>query len=247
MAMRFPAAFAHVPWRHHIEIITHCNSVDEALFYVGRIIQEGWSRSALCNALKADLFHTTGQAVTNYGKLLPTSQSRLAQEMTKEAYDLSFVTLPAEYSERDLENALEKNITRFLLELGTGFAFVGRQVEVVVSSRTRKVDMLFYHIRLRCYIVVELKARPFEPEFAGKLNFYVNAVDELMKQPDDNPTLGLLICKDKNQMEVHWAFRGIDTPMGVATYKKHSDRRPDNAPSFGRSNQAEIGASRARL
>ena len=129
-----------------------------------------------------------------------------------------FVSLPAGYDEKELEDALEQNITRFLLELGSGFAFIGRQKEVIVAGKTRKIDMLFYHIKLRCYVVVELKAVSFEPEFDGKLNFYVNAVNQLMKTDDDNPTIGLLICKDKDQTEVQWAFQGIETPMGVATY-----------------------------
>ena len=128
------------------------------------------------------------------------------------------VLLPAGYDEKELEDALEQNITRFLLELGSGFAFIGRQKEIIVAGKTRKIDMLFYHIKLRCYVVVELKAVSFEPEFAGKLNFYVNAVNQLMKTDDDNPTIGLLICKDKDQTEVQWAFQGIETPMGVATY-----------------------------
>ena len=117
-----------------------------------------------------------------------------------------------------MEDALEQNITRFLLELGSGFAFIGRQKEIIVAGKTRKIDMLFYHIKLRCYVVVELKAVSFEPEFAGKLNFYVNAVNELMKSESDNPTIGLLICKDKDQTEVQWAFQGIETPMGVEKY-----------------------------
>lgn len=126
--------------------------------------------------------------------------------------------MPPDYDEAALETALEQNITRFLLELGTGFAFVGRQKEIVVSGKSRKIDMLFYHIRLKCYIVIELKTVSFEPEFAGKLNFYVNAVNELIRIPDENPTIGLLICKDKDQTEVQWAFHGIQTPMGVASY-----------------------------
>ena len=117
-----------------------------------------------------------------------------------------------------MEESLTKNVTDLLLEMGTGFAFVGRQKEILVGGRTRKIDLLFYHIRLRCYIVCELKARPFEPEFAGKLNYYVNAVDELMKSDDDNPTIGLLVCSDMNKIDVQWSFRGISTPMGVATY-----------------------------
>ena len=139
-------------------------------------------------------------------------------EIVKDAYDFGFVSLPIGYDEEELEDALEQNITRFLLELGSGFAFIGRQKEIIVAGKTRKIDMLFYHIKLRCYVVVELKAVSFELEFAGKLNFYVNAVNELMKSESDNPTIGLLICKDKDQTEVQWAFQGIETPMGVATY-----------------------------
>lgn len=139
-------------------------------------------------------------------------------EIVKDAYDFGFVSLPIGYDEEELEDALEQNITRFLLELGSGFAFIGRQKEIIVAGKTRKIDMLFYHIKLRCYVVVELKEVSFEPEFAGKLNFYVNAVNELMKSESDNPTIGLLICKDKDQTEVQWAFQGIETPMGVATY-----------------------------
>ena len=139
-------------------------------------------------------------------------------EIVKDAYDFGFVSLPIGYDEEELEDALEQNITRFLLELGSGFAFIGRQKEIIVTGKTRKIDMLFYHIKLRCYVVVELKEVSFEPEFAGKLNFYVNAVNELMKSESDNPTIGLLICKDKDQTEVQWAFQGIETPMGVATY-----------------------------
>ena len=216
--MEFPTAFGFVPWWHHVEIISKCKTTDEALFYVRKTIEQGWSRSALVNCIQADLYHRAGMALTNFSERLPEPQGELAREIVKDSYDLGFVALPPDYSERDLERALEQNITRFLLELGMGFAFVGRQVEIIVSGKIRRVDMLFYHIRLRCYVVLELKARPFEPEFAGKLNFYVNAVDELMRVRDENPTIGLLICRDKNQTEVQWAFRGINTPMGVATY-----------------------------
>lgn len=214
----FPSVFGFVPWGHHIEIITKCKSVDEALFYVRKTAEEGWSRSTLQNYMAADLYHHTGAAITNFAERLPAAQSRLAQEITKDTYDLGFISLPADYDETALETVLEQNITRFLLELGTGFAFVGRQKEIIVSGKTRRIDMLFYHIKLRCYVVVELKAVAFEPEFAGKLNFYVNAVNELVKTDADNPTIGLLICKDKDQTEVQWAFQGITTPMGVASY-----------------------------
>lgn len=214
----FPAIFAYVPWGHHIDIITKCDSIEEALFYIYRTIEEGWSRSTLQNCIKSGLYGRTGTAITNFSERLPTIQGKLAQEITKDTYDLGFITLPPDYDEIALEDALEQNITRFLLELGTGFAFIGRQKEIVVSGKARKIDMLFYHIRLKCYVVVELKAVSFEPEFAGKLNFYVNAVNELIRTPDENPTIGLLICKDKDQTEVQWAFQGIQTPMGVASY-----------------------------
>ena len=216
--MPFPEAFGYIPWGQHIVIITKCESLDEALFYIRKTIENGYSRTALLNVIEADYYHTSGAAITNYSERLPLPQAQLAQEIMKGNYDLGFITLPANYDEKALENALEQNITRFLLELGTGFAFVGRQKEIVVSGKTRKIDLLFYHIRLRCYVVVELKVTTFEPEFAGKLNFYVSAVDELIKEKDDNPTIGLLICKDMDKTEVQWSFRNVSTPLGVATY-----------------------------
>lgn len=170
------------------------------------------------NSLKANLYKSQGKAISNFPEYLPEAQCRMAQEITKANYDFGFITVPVDYKEEQLEEALEHNITRFLLELGTGFAFVGRQKELIVGDRTRRIDMLFYHIRLKAYVVVELKVKPFNPEYAGKLNYYVNAVDELLKDPNDNPTIGLLICSDKNETEVRWAFKGIQTPMSVASY-----------------------------
>lgn len=216
--MEFPAPFAYVPWGHHVEIITRCNDIDEALFYVRRTIYEGWSRKTLGNSLHARLYQHQGGAISNFAERLSPQQSRLAQEITKDTYDFGFISLPEDYEETALEEELERNITRFLLELGKGFAFVGRQMELIVAGKSRRMDMLFYHTRLHCYVVCELKAKAFEPEFAGKLNFYVNAVDELLKTEHDNPTIGLLICREKNQTVVKWAFKGIETPMGVASY-----------------------------
>ena len=216
--IEFPAIFGFVPWRHHVEIVTKCKIIEEALFYVRKTIEESWSRSTLVDCIKANLYQSSGNALTNFAEKFPAIQGKLAQEIVKDTYDFGFVSLSIGYDEEELEDALEQNITRFLLELGSGFAFIGRQKEIIVAGKTRKIDMLFYHIKLRCYVVVELKAVSFEPEFAGKLNFYVNAVNELMKLESDNPTIGLLICKDKDQTEVQWAFQGIETPMGVATY-----------------------------
>lgn len=213
-----PLPLGLVPWRHQVNIITKCESIDEAIFYIKECISRGWSRQTLDNSLKANLYKTQGNAISNFPEYLPEAQSRMAQEITKDNYDFGFVTVPADYKEEQLETALEQNITRFLLELGTGFAFVGRQKELIVGGRTRRIDMLFYHIRLKAYIVVELKVKPFDPAYAGKLNYYVNAVDELLKNDDDNPTIGLLICSDKDETDVRWAFKGIQTPMGVASY-----------------------------
>ncbi|WP_278372495.1 PDDEXK nuclease domain-containing protein [Segatella bryantii] len=215
----FPLPFALVPWRHHVEIITKSKSIEEALFYVGKTIEQGLSRDALINCFKAHLYEHQGKIVNNFSDHLPNVQSRLVQEVLKENYDFSFATVEHDpYEERELEDALTKDVTDLLLEMGTGFAFVGRQKEIVVGGRSRKIDLLFYHIRLRCYIACEIKVKPFEPEFAGKLNYYVNAVDELLKTDDDNPTIGLLVCSDMNKTDVQWSFRGISTPMGVATY-----------------------------
>ncbi|MDE6377484.1 MAG: PDDEXK nuclease domain-containing protein, partial [Duncaniella sp.] len=213
-----PTVLGIVPWRHQTDIVSKCRTVDEAVFYLKECVLGAWSRSTLDHALKADLYSSQGKAISNFAEYLPEAQSRMAQEITKDNYDFGFITVPVNYKEEQLEEALEKNITRFLLELGTGFAFVGRQVQLIVGGRTRKIDMLFYHIRLKAYVVVELKVVPFDPEFAGKLNFYVNAVDELLRAEDDNPTIGLLICSDKDETEVRWSFKGIQTPMGVASY-----------------------------
>ena len=215
----FPAPFALVPWRHHVEIISKCKSVDEALFYISKTIEQGMSRAALVNCIKANLYEHQGKILNNFAEHMPALQSKLVQEVLKENYDFGFATVNHEiYDEQELEEALSKSVADLLLELGTGFAFIGRQKELIAGDTTRRIDLLFYHIRLRCYIVCELKAKAFEPEFAGKLNFYVNAVDDLLKAEDDNPTIGLLICSDMNKADVQWSFRGISTPMGVATY-----------------------------
>lgn len=178
-----------------MEIITKCKDLSEAVFYIRKTIEEDWSRNALDNCIRANLYHTSGAAITNFADKLPVPQGRLAQELLKGNYDLGFIDLPKEYDEEALEDAIERRMTRFLLELGEGWAFVGRQKEIIVSGKTRKIDLLFYHIYLRCYVVLELKVKPFDPKFAGKLNFYVNAVNEFIKREGDNPTIGLLICK----------------------------------------------------
>ena len=215
----FPPIFGLIPWGQHIEIISRCKSIEEAIYYIGKTIDRGLSRPALVNCIKANMYEHESKILNNFAEHMPELQSKLVQEVFKENYDFGFATVDHEiYNEDDLEEALTMSITGLLLELGTGFALIGRQKQLWAGDTTRKIDLLFYHIRLRCYVVCELKAKAFEPEFAGKLNFYVNAVDDLLKDKEDNPTIGLLICSDMNKAEVQWSFRGISTPIGVATY-----------------------------
>lgn len=198
----FPTIFGLVPWGHHIQIIAKCKTIEEALFYVKKCAAEGWSRNTLMNCIKGHYYENLGGAITNFADKLPSPQSELAQAITKDTYDFGFISLEEGYKEEALETELEKQLTRFLLELGTGFAYMGRQKQLIIAGKTRKLDMLFFHIPLNCYLVIELKAVPFQPEFAGKLNFYVNAVDDLIKTPSQNPTIGLLICSNKDETEV---------------------------------------------
>lgn len=217
--MSMPMVFAFVPWGHHVEILKKCKSIDEALYYIGRTIEDGWSRNWLLERIREkDYERRESHAVNNFADHVPLPQAQLAEEITRENYDFGFLTLPQGYQETQLEEALCQQLSRFLLELGSGFAFLGRQKEIIVSGRSRRIDLLFYHIRLKAYIVVELKVVPFEPEFVGKLNFYVNAVDDVLRAQDDNPTIGLLICAGMDETEVQYSFRGVDTPMGVAAY-----------------------------
>ena len=219
MSIDFPLPFALVPWGQHIEIVSRSRSVEEALFYINQVIANGLSRTALVNCFKARLYETKGKIVNNFAEHMPEIQGQLVQEVLKENYDFGFAMVDHKlYEEKELEDALTSDVTNLLLEMGTGFAFMGRQREIIVGGRSRKIDLLFYHVRLRCYIAAEIKVKPFEPEFVGKLNFYVSAVDELVKAPDDNPTIGLLICSDMDKTEVQWSFRGLSTPIGVATY-----------------------------
>lgn len=226
----FPLPFVCVPWGHHVRIMQHSKTIEEALFYIGYTIEEGISREVLERVMADNIYQKRGKAPNNFPQYLTPQLSQLAQQVVKENYNFGFASVDREtYDEHELEEALSRNITDLLLELGTGFAFIGRQKEILVGGRSRKIDLLFYHIRLHCYVVCELKAKPFEPEYAGKLNFYVNAVDELLKQDEDNPTIGLLICSNMNKADVQWSFRGISTPMGVATY--NNIRIKDALPS----------------
>ncbi len=208
----------HLPWSHIKIILDKVKDHQEALFYIHETIENGWSRDILALQIKSNLYSRQGTAITNFKTTLPEPQSDLAQQAIKDPYSFDFLTLTKPYNERDIENQLISHITKFLLELGKGFAFVGRQYHLEVGESDYYLDLLFYHIKLKCYVVVELKNTKFIPEYAGKLNFYLSAVDSLLKSESDNPTIGILLCRDKNKIETEFALRDINKPMGVSEF-----------------------------
>jgi len=223
-------SIALIPWGHHVQIFTKCKCVQEAMFYVQKTIKNGWSRAMLMNFIEADLYNSQGKALNNFDRLLPDVQSELAKEILKDPYNFDFLTLTENFREKEFEDALVTNITRFLLELGQGFAYLGRQFPIQIGSKERNIDLLFYHLKLRCYVVIELKVKEFEPEYAGKLSYYVTAVNHQLKQNCDNPSIGLLICKTKDNVDVQYALESCTQPVGVSEYKL-SKLVPDNLKS----------------
>ena len=222
--------FFSVPWGHHLYIITQCKEVDKAVFYLNKTVEQGWSRAVLLNFLDTNLYERQGKAVNNFKRLLTDPKSELAVQTLKDPYNFDFLTLDGEYRERELEDALIQNITRFLLELGTGFAFVGRQIPLDVGDETLYPDLLFYHLELRCYVVVELKVTKFQGEHLGQLGVYVSAVNHIKKKPADNPTIGLLICKTKNNVMAQYALEATNQPIGISEYQL-SQLMPENFKS----------------
>lgn len=208
-----------IPWWHNVVIVGKCPDPAQALFYVQQTQQHGWSRAVLTHQIESGLWQRQGLALHNFAQTLPALQSDLAAQLLKDPYVFDFLSLTPEHSERELEAALTEHITQFLLELGTGFAYMGRQVALQVGEREFFIDLLFYHARLHCYVVVELKTVDFEPEFAGKLNFYLKAVDAQMRGPQDAPTIGLLLCKSKDKLVAEYALSDIHKPLSLASYE----------------------------
>lgn len=208
-----------LPWGHCLVLLYQLKDNPARLWYAREAIAHGWSRAVLGAQIETRLHERQGKAVSNFERTLPAPYSELVQQATKDPYIFDFLGVGSEAHERDIENALAAHITRFLLELGAGFSYVGRQVPLQVGGEDFYLDLLFYHLKLRCYVVLELKAGAFKPEFAGKLNFYLSAVDGEMKHPTDNPTIGMLLCKTKNQVVAEYALKDIDKPIGIAEYR----------------------------
>ena len=230
---------AQLPWSHVVTLLDKLKTREAREWYAFKSIEHGWSRNILTMQIESRLQDRQGSAVTNFLDRLPPPQSDLARDTLKDPYIFDFLGLTENAQERDIETALTQHITRFLLELGAGFAFVARQYRLDVGGDEFFIDLLFYHLKLRCYVVVELKATPFKPEYAGQLNFYLSAVDAQVKAPDDQPTIGLLLCKENNRLVAEYALRGIAKPMGVAEYQLLREVPPPLAPDLPSIEQIE--------
>ena len=221
---------AQIPWGHNILIFTKSKSYTEALFYIQQTISNGWGRETLALQIKSQLFERQGKAITNFKQTLPEPMSELAQQTLKDPYNFDFVNMGSTMKEKDLEKQLITHISKFLLELGKGFAFVGQQYHMEIADNDYYLDLLFYHIKLKCYVVIELKNTRFVPEYTGKMNFYLSAVDTLLKQDDDKPTIGILLCRDKNNIEAEFALRDINKPIGISEFS-FTEILPENLKS----------------
>jgi predicted nuclease of restriction endonuclease-like (RecB) superfamily len=213
------AVLARLPWYHQLALLDKLPDAEARRWYAAKAIEHGWSRNVLVMQIETGLRQRSGQAVSNFSATLPAPQSDLARESIKDPYRFDFLGLPDEAQEREIEHALVRHVTEFLLELGAGFAFVGRQVLLDVGGDEFFIDLLFYHLKLRCYVVIELKGGKFKPEHLGQLGFYLTAVDRQIKGEHDNPTLGLLLCKSKNKVVAEYALGDKSQPMGVVEYK----------------------------
>jgi len=207
-----------VPWGHHILILKKIKNIDQALFYINKTIENNWSRAVLEYQIESNLYGRQGKAITNFNLTLPAPQSDLANELMKDPYNFDFLRLSDKVKETDLEKALVQHISQFLPELGIGFAYMGRQFVLKVGKKDYRTDLLFYHTRLKCYVIIELKTKEFEPEFVGKLNFYITAINELVKDAHEKPTIGILLCKNKDNYEVEFSLKDVNNPIGVSTF-----------------------------
>lgn len=226
---------AQIPWGHNVRILDKISDPDERLFYIRKTIENGWSRNVLLHWIESGLYLRNGKAQNNFQLSLPKPGSDLAHQLLKDPYNFDFLSISDSYHERELEKKLIEHIRDFLLELGTGFAYIGNQIHLDVGDKDFYIDMLFYHLRLKCYIVIDLKTGKFIPEYVGKMNFYLAVIDDIVKSADDNPSIGLILCKDKDKTVVEYTLKGSSAPMGVSTYeltKELPKELKDDLPSI---------------
>ncbi len=224
-------AVAEIPWGHHVVLLEKLKDSEERQWYARAAIEHGWSRNVLVHQIEGGLHRRLGKALTNFQRVLPAPQSDLAQGSLKDPYLFDFLSLGSEAHERDLERALLAHVRKFLLELGAGFALVGSQYHLEVGGEDFYIDILFYHLELRCYVVIDLKSGPFQPEHAGKISFYLSAVDNLLRKPGDALTIGLILCKDRNRLVAEYSLQGIHNPIGLATYQLMPEHLREALPS----------------
>ena len=219
VALLQESVFWAVPWAHHVILIEKIKDISTRRWYMEQTLANGWSRNILALQIDAQAHARHGKAISNFAAMLPTPQSDLVQQTLKDPYIFDFLTLTEPFHERELETALVRHLEKFLLELGQGFAFVGRQYRLDVGNEDFYIDLLFYHLRLRAFIVIDLKKGKFKPEYAGKLNFYCNVVNDRLKHATDAPTIGLILCQTKDHLLAEYSFSGIDKPIGISTYE----------------------------
>jgi predicted nuclease of restriction endonuclease-like (RecB) superfamily len=208
-----------IPWGHIVKVIYDVKNQEQRDWYIKKTIENGWSRNVLSLQIQSNLYTRDGKSINNFQNTLPSPQSDLATSIIKDPYNLEFLDIQGKINERELEGKLIDHIRDFLLELGQGFAFIGNQYHIELEGEDYYLDLLFYHVKLKCYVVVELKNTPFKPEYAGKLNFYLNLMDKKIKDESDNPTIGLILCEDKKGITVEYAIEGINKPIGVSQFK----------------------------
>lgn len=224
---KVPQPVALLPWGHNILLIERVKDIGERFWYAEQAIIQGWSRDTLMQMIKNNTYARQGSSINNFSEILPEAQHSLAQQTLKDPYVFDFLTLTEQFKERELETELLKHLEKFLLELGGGFAFVGRQYQIEVSDHDFYIDLLFYHLKLRAFVVIELKKGDFKPEYAGKMNFYCSVVDDKLRHPTDQPTIGLILCQTKDRILAEYALRGIQKPIGISDYEL-TRALPDN-------------------
>jgi predicted nuclease of restriction endonuclease-like (RecB) superfamily len=210
---------AQIPWFHNCVLLDQVKNPGEREWYIRQTIENGWSRNVLVHQIESGLYRRQGKALTNFTRTLPAPQSELAQQVVKDPYNFDFLTLSQEARERELERGLLDHIRDFLLELGVGFAFVGSQYPLQVGGEEFRIDLVFYHLKLRAFVIIDLKMESFKPEFSGKMNFYLSAADDLLRHPSDQPSIGMILCKSKNKIVAEYALRDLRKPMGVSEYR----------------------------